>query len=46
MHKDDLVLNNLQCLIYYKTEPDQSKSYKFNIYVKEDLALNNINRFI
>ena len=37
MYKEDLALNNQQCLIYHKT-----KSYTYLIYVyKEDLALNN-----
>ena len=31
MYKEDLALNNLQLLIYYK--PNQTKSYIFNIYV-------------
>ena len=37
MYKEDLALNNLQWLIYHKTQPNQI------IYMyKEDLALNNL----
>ena len=42
MYEEDLALNNLQCLICHKTKPNQTKSYVFNIYVKKDLALNNL----
>ena len=31
MYKDDMALNNLQWLIYYKTK--QTKSYILNLYV-------------
>ena len=41
MYKEDLALNNLQVLICHKTQPNQTKSYIFNIY-EEDLALNNL----
>ena len=33
MYEEDLALNNLQWLICYKTQPNQTKSYIFNIYV-------------
>ena len=33
MYKDDLALNNLEGLICRKTEPNQTKSYIFSIYV-------------
>ena len=33
MYKKDLALKNLQCLICHKTQPNQTKSYIFNIYV-------------
>ena len=39
MDKEDLVLKNLQ-------KPNQRNSYIFNIYVKEDLALNNLHWLI
>ena len=40
MHKEDLVLNNLQWLRCYKTQPNQ---IIFLIYMyKEDLVLNNL----
>ena len=34
MRKEDLALNNQQILICYKTKPNQTKSYIFNIFVK------------
>ena len=33
VYKEDLALNNLQWLICHKTQPNQTKSYIFNIYV-------------
>ena len=39
MYKEDLALNNLQWLIYHKTEPNHI--YLIYMY-KEDLALNNL----
>ena len=45
MYKVDLVLNNLQVLVWHK--PEQSKSYIFDKYIyKEYLALNNLQWFI
>ena len=41
MYKEDLALNNLQWLIYHKTQPNQIIYIKF-IFYKEDLALNNL----
>ena len=42
MYKKDLALNNLQCLICYKTKPNQI-IYICNIYMyKECLASNNL----
>ena len=39
MYKEDLALNNLQLLIYHKTQPN----HIYLIYVnKKDLALNNL----
>ncbi len=38
MYKEDLALNNLQCLIYHKTQTNQI-IYLIYMY-KEDLALN------
>ena len=40
MYKDDLALNNLQCLICRKTQPKPNTIYLIYMY-KEDLALNN-----
>ena len=43
MYKEDLALNNLEWLIYYKIQQNQTKLFIFNIYMyKEDLALNNL----
>ena len=39
MYKEDLALNNLEWLIYYKTQPNPI--YLIYMY-KEDLALNNL----
>ena len=40
MYKDNFALNNLQSLIYHKTQPNQI-IYIYNIYIyKQDLALN------
>ena len=33
MYNDALALNNPQWLIYHKTQPNQTKSYIFNIYI-------------
>ena len=33
MYKQDFELNNLQWLIYHQTKSNQTKLYKFNIYV-------------
>ena len=38
MYKEDLASNNLQWLIYHKTQPDHI--YLIHMY-KKDLALNN-----
>ena len=43
MNKEDLALNNQQCLICHKTQPNQI--YQIYMY-KEDLALNNFQWFI
>ncbi len=43
MFKEDLTLNNLQCLICHKTKPNQTKPnpiYLIYMY-KEDSRLNN-----
>ena len=41
MYKQDLAVNNLQWLIYHKTQP--IKSYIFYIYInKQNLPLNNL----
>ena len=40
MYKEDLALNYLQCLISYKTQPNQIIYIEY-VY-KEDLALNNL----
>ena len=44
MYKEDLALNNLQELIYHKTQPNQI-IYLICMY-KEDLALNNLQELI
>ena len=41
MYKEDLALNNLQWLIYHKTQPKPNPTYLVYMY-KEDLALNNL----
>ena len=41
MYKEDLALNNLQCLICHKSQPNQIYIYSIYMY-KEDLALNNL----
>ena len=41
MYKENLVLNNLQWLIYHKTQPNQIIYIQIFMY-KEDLALNNL----
>ena len=44
MFKENLVLDNLQGLIYHKTKPNQI-IYLIYVY-KEDLALNNLQGLI
>ena len=42
MYKQDLALNNLQWLICYKTQPNQTKFIYLIYMYKEDLTLNNL----
>ena len=37
MYEEDLALNNLQWLIYHKTQPN--KSYIFNMYVLGEFGI-------
>ena len=41
MYKEDLALNNLQWLIFHKTQTKPNPIYLIYMY-KEDLALNNL----
>ena len=45
MYKQDLALNNLQGLIWYKTQTTNKHAYLINMY-KQDLALNNLKGLI
>ena len=42
MYKEDLALNNLQWLIFHKTQPTKAKHIYLICMYKEDLALNNL----